>query len=276
MKQEIRLGHSPDSDDAFMFYAIAQDKIDTKPFHFTHVIEDIESLNHRALKQELEVTAISLHAYSKLFKEYALLSCGASIGDNYGPMVIAKSPMKPEELKGKKIAIPGEMTTAYLALQLFEKDFEPVVAPFDQIIDQVLQNKVEAGLIIHEGQLLYKKSGLHKIIDLGEWWHETEKLPLPLGANAIRKNLGEKKIKRIGEILKESIQYSLDNREAGIDYAMKYAGDMERSLADQFVGMYVNDYTLDFGDQGREGVKRLFQKGYEKGIIANPTPIEFY
>ncbi len=276
MKQEIRLGHSPDSDDAFMFYAIAEDKIDTKGFQFTHIIEDIETLNNRALNQELEVTAISIHAYSKVYPNYALLSCGASIGDNYGPMVVSKSPMSPGELKGKKIAIPGKMTTAYLGLKLFENDFEPVVIPFDQIVDQVLEDKIEAGLIIHEGQLLYEQMGLHKVLDLGEWWFKTENLPLPLGANAIKRELGEEKIKTIAAILKESIQYALDHREPALDYAMKYAGDMERSLADRFVGMYVNDYTLDFGEKGREGVQRLLKKGHDQGIIDSEIPVQFY
>ncbi|MDH4128735.1 MAG: ABC transporter substrate-binding protein [Spirochaetota bacterium] len=276
MIQEIRLGHSPDSDDAFMFYAIANDKIDTHGFRFIHVIEDIESLNKRAINRELEVSAISIHAYTRVYKDYALLSCGASIGDNYGPMVVAKSPFEANKLKGKNIAIPGELTTANLALRLFENDFNPVIIPFNQIIDAVKTDKVGAGLIIHEGQLLYEQMGLYKIIDLGEWWKDTQNLPLPLGANAIRKDLGEKNIKIIAQILKESIQYSLDHREAALDYAMKYAGDMKRILADKFVGMYVNDYTLDFGDKGREGVKRLLSMGYEKGIIKNNIPIEFF
>ena len=277
MKNEkIRLGHSPDSDDAFMFYAIAEDKIDTEGFRFVHVIEDIETLNKRAVNKELEVTAISVHAYTKVYMDYALLSCGASIGDNYGPMVVSKSEMRPEDLKGKDIAIPGTMTTAYLALSLFERDFKPVVMPFNEITDAVLDGKVSAGLIIHEGQLLYDRLGLHNVIDLGKWWHETENLPLPLGANAIRKDLGEDKIITIAKILKESIQYSLDHREAALDYAMKYAGDMERSLADEFVGMYVNDFTLDFGDRGRAGVETLLKKGFEAGIIPNMVPIKFY
>lgn len=275
-KHEIKLGHSPDSDDAFMFYAIANDLIEVDEFNFVHVIEDIETLNQRAIRKELEVTAISLHAYSKVYENYALLSCGASIGDNYGPMVIANNPMDPKDIKGKKIAIPGKMTTAYLALKLFELDFEPVEMPFNTIMDAVKEKSVDAGLIIHEGQLLYEQMGFKKVIDLGEWWKETEKLPLPLGANAIRKDLGEDKIVRIARILKESIQYSLDNREKGLDYAMKYAGDMERSLADKFVGMYVNDFTLDFGDDGREGVRRLLDQGYEKGVISEKINLEFY
>ncbi len=276
MKETIRLGHSPDSDDAFMFYAIAQEKISTDEFQFVHVIEDIETLNKRALSKELEVTAISIHAYTKVFQDYALLSCGASIGDKYGPMVVAQSPMTVNDIKGKKIAIPGEMTTAYLVLRLLEKDFQAVVYPFNQIMEAVQSGKVDAGLIIHEGQLLYDKLGLHLVVDLGEWWYEAEHLPLPLGANAIRRDLGEDKIRRIGRILKESIQYALDHREAGLDYAMKYAGDMERRLADQFVGMYVNDYTLDFGDKGREGVQRLLKKGYEEGVIEKDVIPEFY
>ncbi len=276
MKETIKLGHSPDSDDAFMFYAIAQGKISTDDFDFVHVIEDIETLNKRALSKELEVTAISIHAYTKVFQDYALLSCGASIGDKYGPMVVAQSPMAVKDLKDKTIAIPGEMTTAYLTLRLLERDFKAIVYPFNQIMEAVQSGKVDAGLIIHEGQLLYKQLGLHLVVDLGEWWYETEHLPLPLGANAIRRDLGEDKIRRIGGILKESIQYALDHREDGLDYAMKYAGDMERRLADQFVGMYVNDYTLDFGDKGREGVKRLLKKGYEEGVIEKDVTPEFY
>ncbi len=276
MKETIKLGHSPDSDDAFMFYAIAQEKISTDEFQFVHVIEDIETLNKRALNKELEVTAISIHAYTKVFKDYALLSCGASIGDKYGPMVVAQSAMEVKDLKDKTIAIPGEMTTAYLSLRLLERDFKAVVYPFNQIMEAVQSGKVDAGLIIHEGQLLYDKLGLHLVVDLGKWWYETEHLPLPLGANAIRRDLGEDKIRRIGRILKESIQYALDHREDGLDYAMKYAGDMERRLADQFVGMYVNDYTLDFGDKGREGVHRLLKKGYEEGVIEKDVTPEFY
>ncbi len=276
MGREIRLGHSPDSDDAFMFYAIAKDKIPTDGYNFIHVIEDIETLNQRALRKELEVTAISIHTYTKVHENYALLSCGASIGDQYGPMVVSKSPMNKTDLKSKSIAIPGKLTTAYLALKLFLDDFKPVEIPFDKILDAVISGEVQAGLIIHEGQLLYKTMGLHKVIDLGEWWYEKEKLPLPLGANAIRRDLGEENIKKISSILKKSIQYSLDHRKEALEHAMSYARDMDPALADRFVGMYVNDYTLDFGEKGREGVHRLLTKGFEKGIIDHQVKVDFY
>ena len=247
--EKIRIGHSPDSDDAFMFYALAKGLIPTDPYEIVHVIEDIETLNQRALAAELEVTAISVHAYAYVAEDYAFMPCGASIGDQYGPLVVSKKPI--ETLAGKRIAIPGKMTTAYLTLSLFQPDFEAETRPFDKILDAVQQDEVDAGLIIHEGQLTYAREGLHKVIDLGEWWYEETGLPLPLGANVIRRDLGTERIREITALLKQSIQYSLEHREGGLEYAMTYARDMETSLADKFVGMYVNDYTLDYGEKGR-------------------------
>ncbi|MDE0685463.1 MAG: ABC transporter substrate-binding protein [Candidatus Poribacteria bacterium] len=271
--EKIRIGHSPDSDDAFMFYALAKGLIPTDPFEIVHVIEDIETLNQRALAAELEVTAISVHAYAYVAKDYALMPCGASIGDRYGPLVVSKTPI--DTLEGKRIAIPGEMTTAYLTLSLFQPNFEAETRPFDQILDAVQKDEVDAGLIIHEGQLTYAREGLHKVIDLGEWWYEETGLPLPLGANVIRRNLGAEKIHQITSLLKQSIQYSLAHRARGLEYAMTYARDMETALADKFVGMYVNDYTLDYGDRGRAGVRELLHRGNTAGIIPHRVDADF-
>ena len=271
--EKVRIGHSPDSDDAFMFYALAKGLIPTDPFEIVHVIEDIETLNRRALAAELEVTAISVHAYAYVAKDYALMPCGASIGDRYGPLVVSKTPM--DTLEGKRIAIPGEMTTAYLTLSLFQPNFEAEPRPFDKILEAVQKDEVDAGLIIHEGQLTYAREGLHKVIDLGEWWYEETGLPLPLGANVIRRNLGAEKIHKITTLLKRSIQYSLDHRAGGLEYAMTYARDMETALADKFVGMYVNDYTLDYGDKGRAGVRELLDRGNAAGIIPHRVDADF-
>lgn len=273
--EQIRIGHSPDSDDAFMFYALANGLIPTDGFEIIQVAEDIESLNRRAVNGELEVTAISVHAYAYVAHHYALMPCGASIGDRYGPLVVAREPVLPEALAGKKIAIPGKMTTAYLTLRLCQPDFESEVVQFDQILPYVQAGNADAGLIIHEGQLTYDREGLHKVVDLGEWWHEETGLPLPLGANAIRRDLGTEKTRRITALLRKSIQYSLGNREKGLDYAMNYARDMETELADRFVSMYVNDYTLDYGDNGRAGVRELMDRGYKAGVIPHPVNVEF-
>ncbi len=271
--EKIRIGHSPDSDDAFMFYALAKGLIPTNPFEIVHVIEDIETLNRRALNAELEVTAISVHAYAYVAGDYALMPCGASIGDRYGPLVVSKTPM--DTLEGKRIAIPGKMTTAYLTLSLFQPNFEAETRPFDKILEAVQQDEVDAGLIIHEGQLTYAREGLHKVIDLGEWWYEETGLPLPLGANVIRRNLGTETIHKVTSLLKQSIQYSLDHRVRGLEYAMTYARDMETELADKFVGMYVNDYTLDYGDKGRAGVRELLQRGNAAGVIPHRVEADF-
>ncbi len=273
--QQIRIGHSPDSDDAFMFYALANGLIPTDGFEIVQVAEDIESLNRRAVNGELEVTAISVHAYAYVAKHYALMPCGASIGDRYGPLVVSKAPMQREDLAGKKIAIPGKMTTAYLTLRLCQPDFDFEVVQFDQILPYVQEGKADAGLIIHEGQLTYGRAGLHKVVDLGEWWHEETGLPLPLGANAIRRDLEADTIRRITSLIKQSIQYSLEHREGGLAYAMNYARDMETALADRFVGMYVNDYTLDYGEKGRAGVRELMDRGYKSGVIPHQVNVEF-
>lgn len=273
--EKIRIGHSPDSDDAFMFYPLANGLIPTDGFEIVQVAEDIESLNQRAVNGELEVTAISVHAYAYVANHYALMPCGASIGDRYGPLVVSKEPMQREALAGKKIAIPGRMTTAYLTLRLCQPDFDPEVVPFDQILPYVQEGNADAGLIIHEGQLTYGRAGLHKVVDLGEWWYEETGLPLPLGANAIRRDLGTEKIRRITSLIKQSIEYSLGDREKGLDYAMNYARDMETELADRFVSMYVNDYTLDYGEKGRAGVRELMERGYKSGVIPHPVNVEF-
>lgn len=273
--EKIRIGHSPDSDDAFMFYALAKELIPTDDIQVLHVIEDIESLNRRALSAELEVTAISVHTYAYVADNYALTSCGASIGDKYGPVVVSKEPMNNTNLAGKKVAIPGKLTTAYLTLNLFQPDIHVEAVPFDKILDYVQDGKADAGLIIHEGQLTYARMGLHKVIDLGEWWYEETGLPLPLGANAIRRDLGQDRIRQITRLLKQSIQYALDHREKGLAHAMTYARDMETELADRFVAMYVNEYTLDYGDAGRNGVRELLRRGYMSGLIPHPVEPEF-
>ena len=273
----INIGHSPDPDDAFMFHALANDKIETGRYEFTHTLQDIETLNHRALKGELELTAVSLHGYAYMTDKYAICSCGASMGDNYGPMVVARKPCSIEDLKGKKIAVPGELTSAFLALKLLLGDtFTHEVHDFDQILNVVAAGDADAGLIIHEGQLTYENQGLNLIVDLGKWWYdETDGLPLPLGANAIRKDLGREVMEEVTAILKQSIQYGLDHREDALTHALQYGRDLDRAKADEFVGMYVNDWTLDFGEKGRQAVRLLLQRGYVAGIIPNPVDVEF-
>jgi 1,4-dihydroxy-6-naphthoate synthase len=275
-KRLITVGHSPDPDDAFMFYALAHDKLDTGDLKFRHELQDIETLNRRALRGELEVTAVSVHAYAYLQDKYALLPSGCSMGDRYGPMVVAKKPMSIDELTKCRIAVPGTMTTAFLALRLLlPKGFEHQVVPFDQIIHEVAAGKFDAGLIIHEGQLTFQNQGLHLVVDLGVWWQEKTKLPLPLGGNVVRKDLGTATMKEISRLLKESIRYSLAHRDDALAYALKYARDMDKALADKFVGMYVNDWTLDYGPRGREAVKRLLEEGHRAGIITAPATVEF-
>jgi 1,4-dihydroxy-6-naphthoate synthase len=277
----IHVGHSPDPDDAFMFHALANDKIPTGNLKFVHELQDIETLNRRALKGELEVTAVSLHAYSQLLDRYALLPTGCSMGDRYGPMVVATRKMSVEELTRIKVAVPGTLTTAFLALKLLYDSvgardrllFE--VVPFDEIIPAVAGGRFEAGLIIHEGQLTFQNQGLHLVADLGVWWQERTGLPLPLGGNVVRKDLGEATMKEIGRLIKESIRYALEHRQEALQYALRYARDMDVSLADRFVGMYVNHWTLDYGVRGREAVRRLLEEGHRAGIIPNPTAIEF-
>ena len=275
-KRLIRVGHSPDPDDAFMFYALAHDKLDTGDLEFRHQLEDIETLNRRALAGELEVSAVSLHAYAFLQDKYELLPSGCSMGDKYGPMVIAKKPMKPADLTKLTIAVPGTLTTAFLALRLLlPADFKYEVVPFDQIIAQVKAGKYDAGLIIHEGQLTFQNDGLHLVADLGVWWHEKTGLPLPLGGNVVRRDLGVPTMRRISELLKQSIRYGLEHREAALTYALQYARDMDRALADRFVGMYVNDWTLDYGPRGRAAVARLLDEGHKRGILPKAIQAEF-
>ncbi|MFN0197891.1 MAG: menaquinone biosynthesis family protein [Planctomycetaceae bacterium] len=272
----IHVGHSPDPDDAFMFHALTNDCIETGRYRFTHQLQDIETLNQRALRGELELTAVSIHGYAYMTDRYALCSCGASMGDNYGPMVVTRTPGTIDDLRGKVIAIPGKLTTAFLALRLLLKDdFRYEVHPFDEILNLVEHGRVDAGLIIHEGQLTYARQGLHLIVDLGCWWHDETGLPLPLGGNAIRKDLGVETMQDVTTLLKQSIEYGLSHREEALNYALKYGRDLDRAKADKFVGMYVNDWTLDFGDRGRQAVQLLLQRGHEAGLIPNPVEVEF-
>jgi len=271
----IHVAHSPDSDDAFMFYALAAGKIDTEGLTYVHELQDIETLNHRAMRGELEVTAVSIHAYAYLSDRYALLPHGASMGDRYGPRLVARTPMSREEIRGKRIAIPGMLTSAYLALRMFEPEFEAVVTPFDQIEDAVIQGKADLGLLIHEGQLTFADQGLHLLQDLGEWWFEETGLPLPLGGNVIRKDLGMDLTKKISRHLHDSIAYGLDHRVAALDHSMQYARGLDRSKADTFVGMYVNDWTLDYGERGRRAVRDFLDRGVQAGLITKPVTVEF-
>lgn len=274
--QLIRVGHSPDPDDAFMFHALANDKIDTGSFRFTHELQDIETLNRRAMRGELEVTAVSIHAYAHLLETYALLPTGCSMGDRYGPMVVSKRKLTVDDLANVRIAVPGTMTTAFLTLSLLlPKGFTYEVVPFDQILDAVAADRFDAGLIIHEGQLTFQNQGLGLVIDLGVWWQDRTGLPLPLGGNVVRRDLGTDTIREISRLLKESIRYGLEHRAEALQYALQYARDMDVQLADQFVGMYVNDWTLDYGPRGREAVQRLLQEAHQAGIIPNPVAVEF-
>ena len=275
MARRITVAHSPDADDAFMFYALAQGKIGDPGLEFLHVLEDIQTLNDRARRGVYEVTAVSFHAYAYLADRYALLPHGASMGDGYGPMIVARRPVRPEEVHGKRVAVPGVLTTAALAVRLWDASLEHVVIPFDRIMDAVVAGEVDAGLIIHEGQVTYASVGLHKVVDLGEWWTGETGLPLPLGGNVIRKDLGPDLMRRISRLLRDSIQYALAHRQEALDYAMQFGRDMDRRLADRFVGMYVNDLTLDYGERGRAAVRRLLTVGHERGIIPHRVEPEF-
>jgi 1,4-dihydroxy-6-naphthoate synthase len=280
-KQLITVGHSPDPDDAFMFYALAHDKIDTGDLLFRHELQDIETLNRRALRGELEVTAVSLHAYARLLDKYALLPSGCSMGDRYGPMVVARRPMTVDELRRVRVAVPGTLTTAYLALRLLfasggaQSPPEHEVVPFDQVIAAVAEGRFDAGLIIHEGQLTFQNQGLHLVVDLGVWWQERTGLPLPLGGNVVRRDLGAETMRQISRLLEESIRYALAHRDDALDYSLRYARDMDKALADRFVGMYVNDWTLDYGPRGRAAVRRLLDEGHRAGVIPAPVEVEF-
>lgn len=273
--RDINVAHSPDSDDAFMFYGLATNKVRVPGLRFNHTLCDIETLNQKAQEGVYDVTAVSFHAYPYIQDHYALMACGGSVGDGYGPMIVSPRPFSQTEIKKIKIAIPGKLTTAYLALELFAPGIETEVVPFDQIIPQVLEGKFEAGLIIHEGQLSYSKAGLQRVVDLGKWWQKVTGLPLPLGGNAIRRSLGAETITNVTQALRDSIQYALDHREEALSYAMQFARDLDAQLADKFVGMYVNERTLDYGDDGREAVRRLLDMGHKAGIIPIAPRVEW-
>jgi 1,4-dihydroxy-6-naphthoate synthase len=273
--REITVAHSPDSDDAFMFYGLATHKVRVPGLRFTHTLCDIETLNRKAQEGVYDVTAISFHAYPYIQDHYALLPSGGSVGEGYGPMIVAPRAFSAADVKKKRIAVPGKLTTAYLALKLFAPGIEVEVVPFDQIIPQVLEGKYEAGLIIHEGQLSYSKAGLYRIVDLGKWWQKMTGLPLPLGGNAIRRALGPELMQHVSTALRSSIQYALDHREEALAYAMQFARDLDPQLADKFVGMYVNERTLDYGPDGREAVRRLLDMGHKAGIIPLAANVEF-
>jgi len=275
--REITVAHSPDSDDAFMFYGLATGKVRTPGLRFTHTLSDIETLNRKAMQGEgaYDVTAISFHAYPYIQEHYALLPSGGSVGEGYGPMIVAKRAYSEESIQRKRVAVPGTLTTAYLVLNLFAPGIETDVVPFDQIIPEILEGKHEAGLIIHEGQLTYNRSGLYRVLDLGAWWRKTTGLPLPLGGNAIRRSLGAALMSRVAGALRDSIQYALDHREEALNYAMQFARDLDTRSADKFVGMYVNQRTLDYGPDGREAVRRLLAMGHEAGIIPHEAKVEF-
>jgi 1,4-dihydroxy-6-naphthoate synthase len=272
---ELTLAHSPDADDAFMFYALATKKIRTGHLRFTHVLEDIETLNQKALEGVYDITALSFHAYAYLAERYLLLPCGASFGDRYGPLVVARGPLGSAGLKGKKVAVPGKMTTAYLALQLYEPEAEPLFISFDQIFAAVARGEADAGVVIHEGQLTYAREGLSKIVDLGEWWHQQTELPLPLGGNAIRRSLDRRTLHQAARLIRESIEYGLKHREEALEYAMQFGRGLDTATADRFVSMYVNDWTLDYGERGRQAVQTLLERGFEKGLLPHPVKPEF-
>ena len=273
--REIVCAHSPDSDDAFMFYGLATKKIRSRLVNFRHVLEDIETLNRKAMEGAYELTAVSYHAYPYIADKYVLMASGSSVGDGYGPMVVSSHPFAPQEIKGKKIAIPGKMTTAYLALRLLEPDFEAVEIPFDKILEAVGEGSVDGGLVIHEGQLTYGKSGFHNIVDLGRWWKKTYKLPLPLGANAILRELPDDIKSECCRLMRDSIQYALDHNEESLNYALQFARDLEPRLAEKFVGMYVNHYTVDCGELVPKAAQKLLDMGFERGLISKKVAVEF-
>ena len=274
--REISIAHSPDSDDAFMFYGLATNKVRVPGYRFTHTLTDIETLNRKAREEQTyDVTAISFHAYPYLQDNYALMTCGGSVGDNYGPMIVAPRAYTLDEIKKVRIAVPGTLTTAYLSLKLFAPDIETEVVEFDKIIPAVLAGQFDAGLIIHEGQLTYARDGLKKILDLGVWWNEQTGLPLPLGGNAIRRSLGAEVQHVVSQALRDSIQHALDHREAALEYAMQFARDLDSNLANRFVGMYVNERTLDYGEDGRKAIRQLLEEGYQRGVIPVEAHVEF-
>ncbi len=274
--QEISIAHSPDSDDAFMFYGLATNKVRVPGYKFTHVLTDIETLNHKAIDEQFyDVTAISFHAYPYMQDNYTLMACGGSVGEDYGPMIVAPRKITLDEVKKLRVAVPGTLTTAYLTLKLFAPEIETVTVPFDKIIPAVVAGEFDAGLIIHEGQLTYASDGLSKIIDLGAWWREQTGLPLPLGGNAIRRSLGPEVMRITTQALRDSIQHALDNRESALEYAMQFARDLDPVLANRFVGMYVNERTLNYGEDGREAIRKLLAMGFERGIIPHKSHVDF-
>lgn len=272
---KITIAHSPDSDDAFMFYGLARGGVPTGDLEVTHQLTDIETLNQHAREGRHEVTAISFHAYPYVADKYALMPCGGSIGDGYGPLLVAREPLDPTRVAGKVVAIPGTMTSAYLALRLFAPGVETRVVPFDQILDEVQEGRADVGLIIHEGQLTYGGQNLHKVLDLGVWWKDETGLPLPLGGNAVRRDLGKERMAQLTRLVRETVQHSLDNRESALEYAMSFARGMDPKVADRFVGMWVNDMTLDIGDRGREAAQTFLDRGYEAGVIPSRVVIDF-
>ena len=273
--REIKLAHSPDSDDAFMFYALATHKLATPGFKYTHILSDIQTLNEAALTETYDVTALSFAAYPSLRDKYLLLDCGASFGEGYGPIVVALSPLKGHELKGKRVGVPGLKTSAYLTLKLYEADFDAVVMPFDKIIEAVRNEVVDAGLLIHEGQLFFPQMGLHRVVDLGVWWQEQTSLPLPLGGNAVRRSLGPETGRRIARTIRDSVAYGLEHRDEALNYAMQFAREMDSELADKFVGMYVNKWTLGYGEKGKKAVRAFIERGTTAGLLPGPATIEF-
>ena len=274
--QEISIAHSPDSDDAFMFYGLATNKVRVPGYKFTHVLTDIETLNHKAIDEQFyDVTAISFHAYPYLQDNYTLMACGGSVGEGYGPMIVSTRKLSLDEVKKTRIAVPGTLTTAYLTLMLFHPEVETVTIPFDKIIPAVASGEFDAGLIIHEGQLTYANDGLVKILDLGQWWREETGLPLPLGGNAIRRSLGNEVMTIATNALRDSIQHALDNREEALAYAMQFARDLDPTLANRFVGMYVNERTLNYGEDGKEAIRKLLELGYDRGIIPHRANVDF-
>lgn len=272
----LKLAHSPDSDDAFMFYALAEGKVPSGDIEFVHVLEDIETLNRKALEEVYDITAISFHAYPYLSDKYGLLTCGASFGEGYGPLLVTKKRLGLEDLKGRRVAIPGAMTTAFLVLKLAQPGLDTVVVPFDRILEKVENGEVDAGLIIHEGQLTYKKQGFHKLLDLGEWWQQQTGLPLPLGGNAIRRSLGPERIREVAGLLKASIEYGLGHREEALAYALRFGRGLETQQADRFVEMYVNHWTLDYGEKGRQAIQKLLDWGAEEGILPTRVKVDYF
>ncbi len=276
-KKTLLLGHSPDPDDAFMFYGLATEKVDTKGWGFEHILQDIQTLNDRSMRGELDITAVSVHAYPLIASRYALTACGSSMGDGYGPIVVAREAMDIESLKCKRIAVPGMTTTAVLALKLLlgADGFDPVVVDFDKILNHVALGHADAGLVIHEGQLTFGNHSLHLIVDLGKWWKEQHDLPLPLGANAIRRDLGQENMEEIAGVLKDSIRYGLEHRAEAVEHSLQYARDMGADLADKFVGMYVNEWTIDYGEVGRKAINLLLSKGVDAGIVSPIGEIDY-